>query len=120
MAKLRNDDALKPGAWVRLREAQMGRAHGFSKRHCDGESWEAPAGSFCEVWDVDSTTGWITVLCELSGGKLTPHSVEVIVGEDDVEPAAKPKRPGIGDQMPLPPPGLEDAIRRAREQQPGD
>jgi hypothetical protein len=93
------------GDFMLLKTASMGFAQGPSATHGDGAPRKISAGSRCEVFDVDRTTGFITVHWDLEdSGAHEPFRVSAIVGREDLDPAQRPAPPEM--QLPDPPDDL--------------
>jgi len=96
---------MKPGDFVRTREALTGIARGPSSEHGDGRACEIPRGALCEVYEVQELLGWVTVHFDLEdSGPREPFFCEAVTTEDRLEPAKRPGPPPI--MMPEPPPDL--------------
>lgn len=87
---------MKAGDHVRTKAALTGIAQGPSKKHGDGRPCEIPAGAVCEVFDVERTSGWLTLHYELeASGPREPYRCEAVAFPEQVEPAARPPLPPI-------------------------
>jgi hypothetical protein len=85
---------VKPGDWVRTVESLVGTAQGPSAEHGDGALREIPIGARCEVFDVEGTTGWLTVHYDLEdSGPLESYRVEAIAEPRQLVPATRPRLP---------------------------
>ena len=95
------------GDYVRLLNDEVGTAQGPSREHGDDEMREVPAGSVCEIFGIEETPRWLTLHFALDdSGPREPYRVEIIVGEDAVEPTDPPPRHGWDGVMAPPPADL--------------
>jgi hypothetical protein len=87
---------MKPGEFIRTRQALLGVAQGPSAEHGDGAPCEIPAGSLCEIYDVQPTLGWLTLHFELlDSGPRQPYRCEAIATAQQVQPASRPRLPPL-------------------------
>lgn len=72
----------------------MGFAQGPDPDRGDGAPREIPSGAVCEVFDVETSTGWVTVHFDLEdSGPREPYRVEAIVEPGSLTSASRPPLP---------------------------
>lgn len=72
----------------------MGFAQGPSVAGGDGAPREIPAGGLCEVFSIDTATGWVTIHFDLDeSGPRQPYRIQAITESQMLSAARRPDLP---------------------------